>query len=894
MEASDSDTRVDSASRHAATGGFAPGTILADRYRIVAQLGRGGMGEVYRADDLRLGQPVALKFLPEAIADDPDARERLFAEARNARSIAHPNVCRVYDVGEMAGPSTGPAGTLQGGSGRGRLFLTMEYIDGEDLASLLRRIGRLPGPKALEIARQLCAGLEAAHERGVLHRDLKPANVMIDGRGHARITDFGLAVDTRQAATAQGFAGTVPYMAPERLHGAAATVQSDLYALGLILYETYTGKPAFHASTLDEWRTVHDRSTPTRPSQLSSEIDPATERAVMLCLEKNPASRPSSAGKVAASLPGGDPLAAALAAGETPSPELVAASGAEGTLPRRTAWGLLAACALSLAAAGFVWQWTSLAGLVPFEGSPEVLRAKAKTILRDLGHQDPPRDHAWEIGADVGRLGILTDTAAKAVGFTAIRQAGPTPLAFRYRQSPAQLRPLSVTGVVTADDPAPIVPREAAVHLDSVGRLTYLRVLPPARDSGADARAAEPDWAPLLSAMGLRGTALQPAASLRVPPVIADERRAWTGVAGGEMVLVEAAAYRGRVVFAERGSPSSGAESVTAGMPAGGATRPAQTAMAIAWMMTLGAVAMLARRNLRLGRGDRRGARRVAAFVLVVGVVSSIIGRHLVMDPQWLWTVINSRLGTALFDGVVVWLFYLGLEPSARRRWPHVLIGWTRLLDGRWRDPLVGQALLAGVIFGTLLPAVATLPEATARIIGLAGVPPSHWTASLAPSAIYLAALGRQVLAGLVNALGLVAFMVVARSALRAQGAVLVATSLLATMAAMTGVATAPGASGVAQAGVAAGLPPFALDLTQAAIGGVATVLFFKRFGLLALAVGLAVNYVVSQTPWTLDYSRWFAWRPGLTCALVIGLMVWGFVSVLGRESAFAAPDLDA
>jgi len=894
MDASDSETHIGPSSQPGATGGFAPGTILADRYRIFAQLGRGGMGEVYRADDLRLGQPVALKFLPESVAQDADARERLFAEARNARSIAHPHVCRVYDVGEMTVPSTGPAGTPQGGSGRGRLFLTMEYIDGEDLASLLRRIGRLPGPKASEIAHQLCAGLEAAHERGVLHRDLKPANVMIDGRGHARITDFGLAVDTRQAASERGFAGTVPYMAPERLHGAPATVQSDLYALGLILYETFTGRPAFKASTLDEWLAVHDRSTPARPSQWSSEIDPATERAILQCLEKDPATRPASARRVAASMPGGDPLAAALAAGETPSPELVAASGAEGTLPRRTAWGLLAACALSLAAAGFLWQWTSLAGLIPFEGSPDVLRARARTILRDLGHDDAPKDHAWEISADVGRLGFLTDTAAKAVGFAAIRQAGPTPLAFRYRQSPAQLRPLSVTGVVTADDPAPVVPREATVHLDSMGRLTYLRVLPPDRDSGADARVDGPDWAPLFTAMGLRGIALQPAASLRVPPVIADDRRAWTGVAGGEVVLVDAAAYRGRVVFAERGSPSSGAESGTAGVPVGSATRPAQTALAIAWMITLAAVALLARRNLRLGRGDRRGARRVAAFVLMVGVVSSIIGRHLVMDPQWLWTVINSRLGTALFDGVVVWLFYLGLEPFARRRWPHVLIGWTRLLDGRWRDPLVGQALLAGVIFGTLLPAVATLPEATARIVGLAGVPPSHWTASLASPAIYFSALGRQVLAGLINALGLVAFMVVARSALRAQGAVLVATSLLATMAAMTGVATAPGASGMAQAGATAGLPPFALDLTQAAIGGVATVLFFRRFGLLALAVGLAVNYVVRQTPWTLDYSRWFAWRPGLTCAIIVGVMVWGFVSALGRQSAFAGPDLDA
>jgi serine/threonine-protein kinase len=859
MDASDSETRVDPSSHPATTGGFAPGTILADRYRIVAPLGRGGMGEVYRADDLRLGQPIALKFLPESVAQDADARERLFAEARNARSIAHPHVCRVYDVGEMAG----------------RLFLTMEYIDGEDLASLLRRIGRLPGQKASEIARQLCAGLEAAHERGVLHRDLKPANVMIDGRGHARITDFGLAVDTRQALSERGFAGTVPYMAPERLHGAPATVQSDLYALGLILYETFTGKSAFHASTLEEWFTVHDRSTAARPSQWSREIDPATERAILQCLEKDPATRPASARRVAASLPGGDPLAAALAAGETPSPELVAASGAEGTLPRRTAWGLLAACALSLAAAGFVWQWTSLAGLAPFEGSPDVLRARARTILRDLGHQDAARDHAWEIAADHPHLDYLAGARRSSIPFAAVGRAVPTPLIFSYRQSPDQLRPLDVAGAVTVDDPAPLVPREASLDLDSLGRLTFLRVLPPASDRDGSS-AAEPDWTPLISAAGLRGIALQPAAPARVPPVAADTRRAWTATVDGEPVRLEAAAYDGHIVFAARQGPWHEPRAGSPGTGSWSANQPAQTVLALTWMGTLIAAGLLARRNLRMGRGDRRGAQRVAACVLAIGFVDSIIGRHWVVDAPWLWAVISSRQGTALFNAALVWLLYLGLEPSARRHWPQLLIGWTRLLEGRWRDPLVGQGLLAGVLLGTLLPIVATLPELSGRFFGLAGAQPSFSASSLAPPAIYLSATGSMALLGLRNSLGLVAFMVVVRVALRSNSAVFVATALVATIAAKAGVA------------------PFALDLAQAAITGVATVLFFRRFGLLALVAGLAVNYVVRQTPWTLDYARWFAWRPGLTCVLVAGLMVWGFVSVLGRQSAFAAPDLDA
>ncbi|HEY6051624.1 MAG TPA: serine/threonine-protein kinase, partial [Thermoanaerobaculia bacterium] len=187
-------------------GGFTPGTVLGERYRVIGLIGRGGMGEVYRADDLKLGQPVALKFLPDRLSSDAALLDRFFAEVRTARQVAHPNVCRVYDIGEEDG----------------RHFISMEYVDGEDLASLLRRIGGLPQAKALEIARQLCAGLAAAHERNVLHRDLKPANVMVDGRGRARIMDFGLAVVGGEGEAGAELAGTPAYMAPEQFAGKGA------------------------------------------------------------------------------------------------------------------------------------------------------------------------------------------------------------------------------------------------------------------------------------------------------------------------------------------------------------------------------------------------------------------------------------------------------------------------------------------------------------------------------------------------------------------------------------------------------------------------------------------------------------------------------------------------
>ena len=182
---------------------FLPGAMLEGRYRVVGLIGKGGMGEVYRADDLKLGQPVALKFLPEALEQREGRLERFLGEVRVARQVSHPNVCRVYDVGVVDGQH----------------YLSMEYVDGEDLASLLRRIGRLPGDKAVEIARQICAGLAAAHARGIVHRDLKPANVMIDGRGHVRITDFGLAGLAEGFHGAEIRAGTPDYMAPEQLAG---------------------------------------------------------------------------------------------------------------------------------------------------------------------------------------------------------------------------------------------------------------------------------------------------------------------------------------------------------------------------------------------------------------------------------------------------------------------------------------------------------------------------------------------------------------------------------------------------------------------------------------------------------------------------------------------------
>ena len=193
---------------------------------------------------------------------------QLLDEVRAARTVSHPAVCRVYDVGQA----------------EGRHFLSMEFIDGEDLASSLRRIGRFPMDKGLEIARQLCAGLAAVHEKGLLHRDLKPANVMLDGRGKVRLTDFGLAGEVESGMGGGEVAGTPAYMAPEQLAGGPATVQSDIYALGLVLYEVFTGRRAFEATTIAALRGKQERETPAPMSDSSAGIDPAIEEVILRCL----------------------------------------------------------------------------------------------------------------------------------------------------------------------------------------------------------------------------------------------------------------------------------------------------------------------------------------------------------------------------------------------------------------------------------------------------------------------------------------------------------------------------------------------------------------------------------------------------------------------------------
>jgi serine/threonine-protein kinase len=420
------------------------------------------MGEVYHADDLHLGHPVALKFLPDRMTADDDAMARLRNEVRVARQVSQPNVCRVYDICEADG----------------HLFLAMEYIDGEDLASVLRRLGRPSRDKSVEIARQICLGLASAHEAGVFHGDLKPDNIMIDGRGRVRITDFGLASLARETGAAS-FGGTPANMAPELFHGAPAGTATEVYALGAVLYELFTGVRAFRGETVAELRRQHETSAPHSPSEITPEIEPVVEAIITRCLDNYPARRPGSVLAVAAALPGQDLVALALAAGQTPSPDVVAEAGGRGALPPLVAAALFLTVVAGVLAIAGMNRHVSLHGLAPPAKRSVVIADTARGILARLG-VEPPAYSALGWETYDGYLDHIRDTDPSTDRWTRLGERRPSVYCLWYRESPVPLVPRNFVHEVRYQDPPLSYPGMAGLKFDDSGRLAILHLVPPA------------------------------------------------------------------------------------------------------------------------------------------------------------------------------------------------------------------------------------------------------------------------------------------------------------------------------------------------------------------------------------------------------------------------------
>jgi serine/threonine-protein kinase len=279
------------AATHADGGQLPAGSVLGGRYRILSLLGSGGMGVVYRARDLELDDVVALKMLRGAALRDPEQLERLKSEIRLARRITHPNVLRTFDFGEFGGSP----------------FISMEYVRGMTLRYLLQQTGRVPFTAALRLARQLCAGLQAAHEVGVLHRDIKPENLILEASGNAKLMDFGIArplrADARIEALEDGvYLGTPAYSAPEQLTGQAVDPRTDLYAVGALMMELFCGQPPYPGESIEAIYRAQREGSMRQPAALEPELPPQLQAILLRCLLLDPGERYPSAAALAAEL----------------------------------------------------------------------------------------------------------------------------------------------------------------------------------------------------------------------------------------------------------------------------------------------------------------------------------------------------------------------------------------------------------------------------------------------------------------------------------------------------------------------------------------------------------------------------------------------------------------
>ena len=668
-------------------GRFIPGTLVAGRYRIISLLGRGGMGEVYRATDLTLSQPVALKFLPDTGPDHLRSLERFHSEVRIARQVSHPNVCRVYDVGEADGIP----------------YISMEYVDGEDLASLLHRIGRLPADKALEIARKICAGVAAAHDKGVIHRDLKPANIMLDKRGNVVVMDFGLAAVADQLRGAETRSGTPAYMAPEQLRGEQVTSRSDIYALGMLLYEIFTGKRAYEAATVAELIRLQENTQITSMSSIAAEIDPAVEKAIRRCLDPDPARRPPSALSVAAALPGGDPLAAALAAGETPSPDLVAASGETEGLPLKKSVPLVLGLAALIIAVPFARTNVEMHSLVPYDLSVEALAARAREFAAAFGYTALPADRKYDLHWQWDDI-LEARKHIQTVADARRRFQAEPPLQLGYRESPLPLV-APPDGEVTENRPAPTVAGMIEEWLNSKGELRTFHAVPPQVDGSAAPR--EVDIQAISRAIGF-DVSQWPETKPRFTPLYAfDWQKAWKGTHPTLHcdVTVQAAAWQGRITDLQVLWPWSKAwrepESRTSTWRDVMRVVVERIIMFLVFLFST----FLAARNLKAGRGDRRGAWRLATACFILGTAAWTCSLHWVVDLTMVrFFATNASLGVA--DAALIWMLYIALEPAVRARWPHSIVTWSRVLAGRWQDAQVAAHTLYGALVGTVIAAL--------------------------------------------------------------------------------------------------------------------------------------------------------------------------------------------
>jgi hypothetical protein len=602
-------------------------------------------------------------------------------------------------------------------------------------------------------------------------------------------------------------------------------------------------------------------------------MDPAVERVIMSCLAGDPLARPASVARVAAALPGGSLVEATLLAGETPSPELVAAMGTHTGLVPAVAWGLVtlliagSVVAVAVGDRALLWRRGAL------QRSPEALAERARVVLTALGHSGDAAFRASGFETDVEYLRDIRNREHSRA-----RWSEPSPGFFRfwYRESPQPLESWRFVmrygnfSRVDPVDPPLDVAGMTRLKLDPTGRLVELVVVPPPVAAAA-AAAGAPDWSALLTAGGYDPASWRPVAPGRAPPVYADARAAWEGTWTQRIdlpVRLEAAALHGRPVYFDAIFPWSPPPRTSAAL-----LNATERATIVFFVVTAAALiasaAVLASRNVRAGRGDRRGAVRLSVFIFGCLVVAWLFGEtHVAAIGEA--TLLAMALSWALLVAACCWLGYLAAEPFVRRQWPHMLVGWTRLLGGRVYDPLVGRDVLIGCAGGVIIAAVGLGGLVVPTLLGRApDVVPAdiigvvYGVQRVIPLLLWRAA--QSVFSGL----SAVFVLVVLRVALGRRG--------LASAAFVVVAATAYS--------VASG--DFWMTFASNLVVNGLFVFMLVRFGLLTAVVAFYAGGLFIVFPVTFELSRWYA-GSGVSALLVLAaLATFGFLTaVRARPSA--------
>ena len=603
-------------------------------------------------------------------------------------------------------------------------------------------------------------------------------------------------------------------------------------------------------------------------------LDGAIERAILRCLEPDPARRPASALAVAAALPGGDPLAAALAAGETPSPEMVAAAGGESaTLTAMSGAMWLALAALLLFAASALADRTSILRRVPLTRPPAVLLDRGEELRRVLGYADAPADLVSGFTYDRSYLNWNRRNAKGEAPWRALSEARPAVLVFWIRTSPVAMAAWQGLSIVDENDPPLEIAGMTRMTLDTKGRLVAFAAVASQLESKAPAPQPT-DWASLFTAAGLDIAAFTSATPARTPLGFADDRRAWSGVLPETQmpVTIEAASFHGKPVSFEIVGPWSSAPRE----PGDESDDSNRFATPVLILVLLVSAVVLARQNLRSGRADRRGAYRLAAVMFFTYAAFWLLLPHLSNLDQEM-NRLFTYLGIGLFVGGVMYLVYLAIEPFVRRSWPTMLVGWSRALAGRFPDPVIGRDLVIGVVSGLLMSTIDLFGTLLPQLVGSsqAAMPMTPETGMLEHNRYFLLTIASTLNNGLQNTLLTVMMFTVFREIVK-RGLMRLNRKWLSpdyvaaaiALAFLVFLGTVNNENGQTNFGM--------LVLLQLVSIGVFLIVLL-RFGLLATVVMFSVNALAVRTPLTLQSTALYSGPAWVMLGLIFAIAVLGF-----------------